>query len=839
MIYNKNIFLITLLFLITKSLSAQLFDSLQIVDSLPITNVELQFADIDNDSQIDLFVRGINTNNRFNSFILTRQPTIDSMPSVIFDLMETNIDSLQSGEFHFSDIDNDNLLDLIISGELNGAPNTQLYFGTDSFLFDEPINIAAINANMIEIADLSGNGLKEIVLSGLNPAGELVFQILENQSGIFNPINPGNFQGLTNGSIRAFDFNNNSKRDILYHGMDEQNTPKTFLYLNTGELNFESKPTGIPGLTNGNFVIGEINNDTIADILIHGENEFGENLTLLFEQDTTEFMELPSILPSIQNGQLLLADINADGLNDIVANGNNSTGEFANYIYINEGSNVFSNILDTTEANNFRQLFGHLNCDGNLDRVQSSDSLGMTTVQFFLNNTTQENKGPIRPGFHAAINTPDKVIIVWDEMFDDHTSTASLTSDLYIRDVQFDSLTSSSNFLLSGYERNSVIHGNQGYTRFAEFEDLDQQTVFEYGIQSVDNSFKANSAGCSDGGGTLSLIATGRFIVCDEMETSIDTIRACEGALVTLPSEGITGYYSSLSGFIGIGENIEYTVTANDVVYFGAMGVVNCSKQGRFHFEILEEDDPLNILEDQLVCPEEVINISYTEPFDSLFWTIQSTGEEFIIPNIEYSWTEDDIVFLEVYLGGCRLNDTMQIEIREINVETDPNTYIIQLGESVQLNATGATFYNWKPENLITINGIPNPVVTPNITTTFTVEGIDNFNCSDTASVLVIVNSQNWAPTLFTPNGDGRNDHFRIYGTNLPDKLEFLIFNRSGQIVFQTDNSAGINGIGWNGRKNGKEQPTGVYFWKVNGTLANGEPFLVNGKKSGAIHLVR
>lgn len=45
------------------------------------------------------------------------------------------------------------------------------------------------------------------------------------------------------------------------------------------------------------------------------------------------------------------------------------------------------------------------------------------------------------------------------------------------------------------------------------------------------------------------------------------------------------------------------------------------------------------------------------------------------------------------------------------------------------------------------------------------------------------------------------------------------IHNRWGQVVFETSN---IDGRGWDGRFNGKEQPQGVYVYQIEITLENG-----------------
>lgn len=66
-----------------------------------------------------------------------------------------------------------------------------------------------------------------------------------------------------------------------------------------------------------------------------------------------------------------------------------------------------------------------------------------------------------------------------------------------------------------------------------------------------------------------------------------------------------------------------------------------------------------------------------------------------------------------------------------------------------------------------------------------------------------------FVPTAFTPNADGKNDILRPVFGNQTAGFIFRIFNRSGQIIFETKEAQ----KGWNGRFNGVEQPQGVYVW--------------------------
>jgi gliding motility-associated-like protein len=68
-----------------------------------------------------------------------------------------------------------------------------------------------------------------------------------------------------------------------------------------------------------------------------------------------------------------------------------------------------------------------------------------------------------------------------------------------------------------------------------------------------------------------------------------------------------------------------------------------------------------------------------------------------------------------------------------------------------------------------------------------------------------------WIPEAFTPNGDGVNDMYTVSVTG-HEKFEMLIYNRWGELVFQSEDPA----LGWNGTMaNGAPAPTGVYLVRV------------------------
>ncbi|AXY77131.1 gliding motility-associated C-terminal domain-containing protein [Paraflavitalea soli] len=86
-------------------------------------------------------------------------------------------------------------------------------------------------------------------------------------------------------------------------------------------------------------------------------------------------------------------------------------------------------------------------------------------------------------------------------------------------------------------------------------------------------------------------------------------------------------------------------------------------------------------------------------------------------------------------------------------------------------------------------------------------------------------------PNTFTPNNDGINDEFRIGVTGYFKLNALKIFNRWGQLVFESKDLKLV----WNGNKNGQLLPVATYYWVIEGIDLNGKLL----RQSGSVTLIR
>lgn len=128
----------------------------------------------------------------------------------------------------------------------------------------------------------------------------------------------------------------------------------------------------------------------------------------------------------------------------------------------------------------------------------------------------------------------------------------------------------------------------------------------------------------------------------------------------------------------------------------------------------------------------------------------------------------------------------------------------------------GVQFYQWKiyksTELLVTRNA-------QDIRYTFSEPGayrvvcaVNNAYCTSDSSEVAVQISESYlaVPNVFTPNGDGKNDEFRVAYRSLKE-FHCWVYNRWGKLVFEWTDPA----KGWDGTINGRPAAEGAYYYVI------------------------
>lgn len=141
---------------------------------------------------------------------------------------------------------------------------------------------------------------------------------------------------------------------------------------------------------------------------------------------------------------------------------------------------------------------------------------------------------------------------------------------------------------------------------------------------------------------------------------------------------------------------------------------------------------------------------------------------------------------------------------------------------TAQLTVTGALSYNWSPGIWLDDPASATPVAAIDSTTTFAVKGINRHGCTSTEYITVKADNSGIprfvVPNAFTPNNDGKNDCFGIRRWGNAKIAQFAIYNRWGQLLYETKDPRAC----WDGTFKGIKQDAGGYIYIIKATTLCG-----------------
>jgi len=170
---------------------------------------------------------------------------------------------------------------------------------------------------------------------------------------------------------------------------------------------------------------------------------------------------------------------------------------------------------------------------------------------------------------------------------------------------------------------------------------------------------------------------------------------------------------------------------------------------------------------------------------------------------------------------SCADTVSLNVYLYESPIAAAGKDALISLGDSVTIGgfptASGGTppyTYLWTPGNSLNDPAIANPLSTPldTLVNTYTITVTDANGCQnkDIKTVNIrAVDSRVVIPSAFTPNNDGLNDTLFLITIGMKELIEFKIFNRWGEVVFETQDLK----QGWDGNFKEEPQEIGRYVY--------------------------
>ncbi|RXK81351.1 T9SS type B sorting domain-containing protein [Filimonas effusa] len=342
-------------------------------------------------------------------------------------------------------------------------------------------------------------------------------------------------------------------------------------------------------------------------------------------------------------------------------------------------------------------------------------------------------------------------------------------------------------------------------------------------------------------------------------------VSVCSGGAAALqvnnPVSGATyQWYTTASGGTAVFTGPNYTinnVTANMVYYVGTTSNLGCSSLTRASVNVTITTAPpapsiANATPD--VCAGSAVTLTATStvPGATFNWYATATGTTVIATGASFSAgpiTSDTSFYVAVTnAGSCVSATRAQATIALVRPLAAPTVTVDNTtpqSVTFRWNAvTGATGYQVTQDGGNTFivpngsGGLSHTIsgLQPNQSVAIQVRALGALSCqtsplsaSVTGTATNPLGNSIYVPNIFTPNNDGRNDLFQVFGNNIRS-VEMWIFSQWGHQLFYTQDR-----MGWNGMSGNKLQPVGVYIYVVKAILNDGTVV----DKKGAVNLVR
>lgn len=191
-------------------------------------------------------------------------------------------------------------------------------------------------------------------------------------------------------------------------------------------------------------------------------------------------------------------------------------------------------------------------------------------------------------------------------------------------------------------------------------------------------------------------------------------------------------------------------------------------------------------------------------------------------------------------INGCEVDTTVSIaQPVEIVVEL-PAVVEIELGDSLTMldptivSSLPIDSFIWDPGNQLSCVDCKNPRVNAIKNQLYTLTVIDVNGCSASAQVFIDVdrNRNVFIPNVFSPNGDGINDKFKIFTGIGVTRINFVrMYDRWGELIHEeSDLLPSPDGTpGWDGSFNGEKLKPAVFLYLVEVEFLDGKKLVYRG----------
>ena len=370
----------------------------------------LVLGDIDNDTDLDLFMTGfygeyldvfakLYTNNGAGVFT---ENTDSVFNAVIYSALD------------FKDFDNDNDLDLVVSGLTGDFELLTFYTNNGSGNFtSNSVNLGTYHGSL-NFLDVENDNDKDLLITGSGFLGIPTSRLfLNNGFGVFSQDTNNYFSGSVYSSSNVADVDGDGDTDVIISG-SLLSQFSTTLYLNDGLGSFSASAAIFDEVWKGSVVFEDIDNDFDQDVLITGRNSSDARIAKLYANDGEGNFSLlvDDVFEGVEYSSVFFADVDNDSDKDLFINGVNDDNLY--YCFANLYINNLSTLNDSVFESNTTRIVAYPNPTFNTTKLvfnKQYDSAEITLRNLLGQKIHQENFFTIDE-LSLDINQPSGVYFV-------------------------------------------------------------------------------------------------------------------------------------------------------------------------------------------------------------------------------------------------------------------------------------------------------------------------------------------------------------------------------------------------------------------------------------------
>jgi hypothetical protein len=672
-----------------------------------------------------------------------------------------------------ADFNGDNLMDLAVANA--GSNNLSILLNIGSGIFSTPINYTLTSSPMtIATSDLDGDNKADIILKSMGTYQNLVF-LKGNGNGTFAVNSAYNIAYGPKSSVNISDYNNDGKPDFSVTSYQS-----ILVFINNGLGNFypsvtytiSADPTAI---INSNDFNGDGKVDLIVSTESSGSGTIYVSHYILLGTGTGTFGTKVLFFQSSSGScnSVNSNDFNNDGKTDLIL----STNSTSAILLLGNGTGTFNGPINNNLPALFEISASDFNNDGYIDLACAINNL-TGSVSILINGGFLQpllvNSGTICAGKSFTILPTGAITytyssgsaIVTPTVNTAYTVTGTATNgctNTAVSSVTVNALPSvsvSSGAICAGQSFTMIPSGANTYSYSSGNAIVTPTSNTNYTVTGTGVNSCSNSAVSSVTVNAIPII-------------SVNSGSICNGQSFTMiPSGANTFSYSSGFQTVNPSTNTSYSVSGTSIY--------GCISNTVAISSVTVNPLPIVSVNSGSICSGQSFTMT---PSGANTYTY-SSGSAVVSPttNTTYSVAGTN-------LQGCSSNSVLStISVYALPVlTTSTSNTLLCSGHTSTLSVSGANSYTWiSNSNTSTI------AISPTVTTTYTVEGIDVNGCMNsstiTQSVSLCTNLSNVTFNNLTiniypnPVDDFLNIDFKEINNNV---ITIQLVNTLGQVLIE------------------------------------------------------